>query len=178
MPTERPRRRGRESRVQSFPPVAGPGARILILGSMPGRESLRMGQYYAHPHNAFWRILGALIGAGPELPYAARLERLQASGLALWDVLHSCRRDGSLDSAIVERSIVANDFRRFLAAQPGIQRVYFNGARAESAFTRYVLPRLPPELAALGYVRLPSTSPAHAGLSFEQKLKAWREIIC
>ncbi len=165
------------ARVSSFPPVAQADARILILGSMPGRESLRLGQYYAHPRNAFWRILGALTGAHPQLPYGERLARLTSNGIALWDVLHSCSRDGSLDSAIVESSIIANDFASFYAAHPQIRRVFFNGAKAQSAYMRHVQPRLPASCAALGYARLPSTSPAHAGLSVEKKLQEWRRLI-
>ncbi len=91
------------SRVQSFPPIAAPGARLLILGSMPGAASLAAGQYYAHPRNAFWPILAALCHFPADAPYAARVAALQAAGVAVWDVLQSCVRPGSLDTAI-ERS--------------------------------------------------------------------------
>ena len=86
---------------------------MLILGSMPGSASLRAGQYYAHPRNAFWPIMGDLMDAAPNLPYEARIEILQSEGIALWDVLATCVRDGSLDAEIVEASITANDFKAF-----------------------------------------------------------------
>lgn len=159
--------------LRSFPPVASPGCRLLILGSMPGEASLRAGQYYAHPRNAFWPIMGALCGAGPALEYQQRLARLQAAGIALWDVLQRCTRAGSLDSAI--RDEVGNDFPAFFAAYPGIKRVFFNGAKAEAAFARHAAPALSHR--GLATVRLPSTSPAHASLGLEAKCRAW-SVIC
>ena len=120
------------SPIRSFAPIAAPGATVLILGSMPGRASLLAGQYYAHPRNAFWPIMGELFGAGPELPYARRVRVLARAGVAVWDVLASCTRGGSLDSDIDPGSIVANDFASFFRAHPRIERVYFNGAMAEA----------------------------------------------
>lgn len=156
-----------------FPPIAAPGARILILGSMPGRASLAAEQYYAHPRNAFWPILGTLLGFDPTLPYPERTIRLEAAGIALWDVVRSCRRRGSLDSAIEADSIIANDFAGFLERHPGISRICFNGATAEALFHRYA-----PAVASQAQVlRLPSTSPAHAGLNFSGKLTAWRAAL-
>ena len=165
-----------ESRLQSFPPVSSPDATVLILGSMPGVASLRAGQYYAHPRNGFWSIMGALTGAGRELPYAERLVRLQAAGVALWDVLQSCVREGSLDTAIDDRSSVPNDFEAFFREHPAIKRVFFNGAKAEQCFRRQVLGR---QVIPYGLVlaRLPSTSPAHAGMTLENKLEKWRKVI-
>ena len=164
------------SQVRSFPPVANAAARILILGSMPGAASLAASRYYAHPRNAFWPIMGELIGAGPELPYRERLMVLKRHGIALWDVLKSCHRPGSLDAAIDDASLEPNDLPGFLRRHPRIDRLYFNGAKAEQVFRRHVLPRL--EAAACPRcVRLPSTSPAHAARSFEQKLDAWRVIV-
>ena len=116
-----------------FPPVAAPGARVLILGSMPGQASLRAAEYYAHERNAFWRIMGDLLGAGLDLPYAQRLEKLTAAGVALWDVIAACERAGSLDADIVGHSVVPNDFAAFFAAHRSIARVFFNGAAAETA---------------------------------------------
>ncbi|MGZ5000921.1 MAG: DNA-deoxyinosine glycosylase [Methylomonas sp.] len=161
--------------VFSFPPIAGKGARILILGSMPGKVSLEAHQYYAHPRNLFWPIMGELVGAYPGLDYPERTRILIANGIALWDVLKSCRRPGSLDANIDKSSMVINDFKAFFEAHPQIKRVFFNGATAEHGFRRHVLPDLSAE--GLAFRRLPSTSPAHAALSYQQKLEIWRVII-
>lgn len=161
--------------VHCFPPVADAAACRLILGSMPGRASLQADRYYAHPRNAFWRIMGDLLGAGPDLPYGERLEKLQAAGIALWDVIAACRRDGSLDADIVGGSVAVNDFAAFFAAHPAISRVYFNGAAAEAAFRRRVLPGLAGM--PLQLFRLPSTSPAHAARSYAEKLAAWSTLL-
>ena len=163
------------TRVRSFGSVAAPGATRLILGSMPGEASLRAGQYYAHPRNLFWPVLGELLGLDTDLPYAGRVEALRSSGIALWDVLKSCSRAGSLDTAIERHTIVPNDFPAFFAAHPGVRRVYFNGTAAEQYFRRWALPLLAAQ--PLDYMRLPSTSPAHAALSYEQKLAAWRVVV-
>ncbi|MCD9028630.1 DNA-deoxyinosine glycosylase [Luteimonas sp. BDR2-5] len=157
--------------VRSFPPVARADARVLILGSMPGEASLSAGRYYAHPRNLFWPIMGALAGAGPDLAYAARIAKLQATGIALWDVIAECVRPGSLDARIRAGSVVVNDLPGFLARYPGISRICFNGATAETLFRRHVLPRLAD---APTLMRLPSTSPAHAAMGFADKLAAWR----
>jgi TDG/mug DNA glycosylase family protein len=159
----------------SFPPVAAPDARLLILGSMPGKVSLAASQYYAHRQNLFWRIMGELFGAGPELPYEHRLAILQQSGVALWDVLKECFRESALDADIVEDSIIANDFAGFFAQHPHIERVFFNGAKAEQAFRRYALPTLT-HLPALELVRLPSTSPANASIPLATRIAQWRQV--
>jgi hypoxanthine-DNA glycosylase len=160
------------SRVESFPPIASEKSRVLILGSMPGEASLKAGQYYAHPRNAFWRIMGELFGAGPELPYDQRVKRLDHAGIALWDSLHSCVRPGSLDASITAEE--PNDFAAFFAKYPRVKHIYFNGAKAEAVFRRHVLPSLPNDQHIL--VRLPSTSPAHAAIPFEVKVRAWSII--
>lgn len=162
--------------VRSFAPVAGPDAALLILGSMPGKASLAAGEYYAHPRNLFWNLMGELLGAGPNMSYCDRLERLKQHRIALWDVIAQCERDSALDSDIVEASIVVNDFASFFAQHPRIQHVYFNGALAEQAFRKHVLPRLPREL-HLSMLRLPSTSPANAAISKAEKLAAWHQIL-
>jgi len=162
------------TRVRSFAPIAVGNPTRLILGSMPGVASLRAGQYYAHRRNLFWSILGEILGFDPGLPYADRAAALAASGIALWDVLKSCARSGSLDAAIEKDSIIPNDFATFFARHPQVRRVYFNGSTAERCYRRLVLPRLP--AGALAYERLPSTSPAHAALSYEDKLAAWRVV--
>lgn len=159
--------------IRSFPPVANEHATMLILGSMPGKESLKQQQYYAHPSNAFWRIMGELVGASPSLPYQERLDVLRSSRIALWDVLASCVRESSLDSHIRNES--ANDFASFFAHHPHIKQVFFNGSKAEQCFRKFVLEKqaLPP----LEFQRLPSTSPAHAGMRYADKLQAWRIAI-
>lgn len=158
-----------------FPPVADPSARVLILGSLPGQASLAAQEYYAHRQNAFWRIMGDLIGAGPALPYGQRLEKLRAAGIALWDVIAAGERPGSLDSDIVKDSVCVNDFLAFFAVHRGIRQVFFNGGAAEATFRRYVLPAL--REANLQLIRLPSTSPAHAASSYADKLAAWSVIV-
>jgi TDG/mug DNA glycosylase family protein len=161
--------------VRSFAPVADAQARVLILGSMPGVESLRAAQYYAHPRNAFWRIMGDLVGASADLPYASRTRRLRQAGIALWDVLAACARTGSLDAAIDQSSIIANDLVSFLTQHRFITHVYFNGATAERCFRVHVQPALEP--GTLKLQRLPSTSPAHAARSYAEKLQSWRVIL-
>jgi double-stranded uracil-DNA glycosylase len=161
--------------IRSFPPIADRSARRLILGSMPGEASLAAGQYYAHPRNQFWPIMGELVGADPALPYPVRVARLLAAGIAVWDVLACCVRPGSLDSAIVPGSALPNDFPRFFARHPGIERVYFNGGMAERSFLRLVLPQL--DANGLVLHRLPSTSPAHAARNAAQKLALWRAVL-
>ena len=164
-------------RVRSFPPIENARARVLVLGSMPGGASLAAGQYYAHPQNRFWPILLDLLDAEPGLSYAARTRLLKANGIALWDVLESCVREGSLDSAIQEASIVVNDFATFFRAHPRIEHIFFNGAKAEAAYRRHVVVCLPDSGRPRRYARLPSTSPAHAALSFEKKRDAWRVVV-
>jgi len=158
-----------------FDCVARADARILILGSMPGQASLQQSQYYAHPRNSFWYIMGELFAAGPELEYAQRLRVLMEQRIALWDVVHRCQRKGSLDADIEQQSVEANDFLTLFSRCPDIQQVFFNGQTAATLFRRKVLAGLPPTL-SLHYHTLPSTSPAHAGLSREQKLQQWRFI--
>ena len=145
-------------------------ARILILGSFPGAQSLAVRQYYANPRNAFWSILGEVFHFDCAATYSERLTALQSCGVALWDVLHSCRRAGSLDSAIDPKSMQVNDFGVLFARYPGLQRVYFNGAKAADLYRRRVRTD-----AAASYLRLPSTSPAHATKQ-GVKLAAWRVL--
>lgn len=162
-------------RVHCFAPIEDTAAIVLILGSMPGKASLAAGEYYAHPRNVFWTIMGELIGAHPDLPYEDRLKILRSFGIALWDVLGSCVRKSSLDSHIEVDSAIPNDFKSFFLQHPNITRVFFNGTKAEQCFLKYVQPAL--QSTSLQYQRLPSTSPANAGISYEQKLLAWQSVI-
>jgi len=163
------------TRIRCFAPIENPSATVLILGSMPGKASLAAGEYYAHPRNVFWAIMGELVGAHPRLPYQDRLKILRTSGIALWDVLGSCVRKSSLDSHIEPDSVIPNDFKTFFSRHPRITHIFFNGAKAEQCFMKYVRPEL--NSIPMQYQRLPSTSPANAGIPYEQKLLAWRSVI-
>ncbi len=158
---------------QSFPPVSNRHATVLILGSLPGRRSLEAQQYYAQPQNAFWRIMGEFFAAGPELPYEERTQRLMQRAIALWDVIASAERAGSLDSSIVHSSVTVNDFRELFETHEKLELVCFNGAKAAELYERQVLPALDGDFAHIRYARLPSTSPAHAAMRYEEKLKRW-----
>lgn len=160
-----------------FPPVESRRAHVLILGSLPGAESIRQGEYYAHPRNAFWPLMGDLCGVGRALPYAARLRKLAARGIALWDVLQTAQRPGSLDAAIHPRRLAANDIPALLARHPELGLIAFNGGAAETLFHRHVRLRCGAGLERIELVRLPSTSPACARWSFARKLAAWRRAL-
>lgn len=160
--------------VQSFSPIIHPTSHTLILGSMPGKKSLTDVQYYAHPRNAFWHIMGELFGAGLHLSYDKRIETLLANNIALWDVIGRCTRSTSLDSDIVEQSIVPNDFHHLLTTYPDIKRILFNGAKAEASFKKYVRPTIPELVADIATHRLTSTSPANARYSISDKITLWR----
>ena len=163
-------------KLEGFSRVAGRDPRVLVLGSMPGRASLDAHEYYAHPRNVFWELMGELFGAGRELPYEQRLARLAAAGVALWDVVHRCHRPGSLDASIDRDSVEPNDFATLYSAGPRLHTVFFNGGTAHSLYRRRVLPHDPAPDRALEYVVLPSTSPAHAALDYAAKLARWRVL--
>jgi hypoxanthine-DNA glycosylase len=154
-----------------LPPIIDDDAQSLILGNMPSAMSLGAQEYYANPRNAFWRITGEIFGFAADQPYDDRTARLRVHGIAVWDVLRSCRRVGSLDSAVEPDSMVANDFGQLFKRHPRITRLFFNGAAAEKNFNRLV--RIAPDLR---YRRLPSTSPAQT-MRYADKLAAWREAI-
>ena len=156
-----------------FPWVAASGARALIVGSMPGVASLAQTQYYAHSRNAFWSILEGLSGVPAAAPYEDRLRGLTRAGLALWDVVHRCRRPGSLDANIDPDSIEVNRFDLLFAAHPGLRTVFCNGGSAHRLFLRHALPQLQAGGWSPRVVPLPSTSPAHASLSAAQKRSLW-----
>ena len=165
-----------ENHDRCFAPIARPDAHTLILGSLPGQRSLQMQQYYAHPHNAFWKLIAAIFAADAVSPYPRRVKVLEKNRIAVWDVLEAAERPGSLDSSIVHASALANDFAKFYRAHPRIRRVFFNGRKAEEMYRRFVLPGLGEEFAYIRYEGLPSTSPAHAGMTFAKKLDRWRRI--
>jgi len=158
---------------QGFAPSARPDARSLILGSMPGVASLDADQYYAFPRNVFWRIMGELFNAEPELGYSSRLQILCSNHIALWDVVQTCHRPGSLDSNIAADGMIINDFNGFFVHHPQIKRVFFNGQKAASLFKKMVLPDLKGNFECL---TLPSTSPANAATGYARKLEAWSVI--
>ena len=161
--------------IRGFDPIAGADARVLVLGTAPSVRSLEIGEYYGHPRNAFWPIMLALFGGRPGLDYPSRTELLVRARVAVWDVLHSADRPGSLDASIVAETAVPNDIAGFLTAHPEVARVFFNGTAAQALFKRHVLPALPIG-AEIGLLRLPSTSPANAATPFEGKLAAWRAV--
>lgn len=143
-------------------------ARLLMLGSFPGEASLRAAQYYAHPRNQFWLLMGRLLEVDlAAMPYPQRLATLRQRRIALWDVIERCLRPGSLDSNI--REAHANAFEEVLGVASGIEAVAFNGGRAAKAAAWFAA-------RGLKIYRLPSSSPAHAGRSFEQKLNLWRVL--
>ena len=163
------------SRSCGFGPIAPPDARVLILGSLPGQVSLARGEYYAHSRNAFWAIMEHLFGVSRQSPYTDRVQRLQMRGIALWDVCASAYRPGSLDSSLSAE--IPNDFESFLAHYGDLKLIAFNGAKAAKLFHQRIVPNLPPPLAAIRRMVLPSTSPAHAGMPFEGKLQQWRQAL-
>lgn len=164
--------------ISGFAPIADKSATLLILGSMPSQVSLATQQYYAHQRNAFWPIMLRLLDPDCQTTtYGQRTALLLNNDIALWDVLHSCHRTGSLDTAIAMNSIKANNFKAFFAIHPAINTVCFNGAKAENIYKKTVLPQLNSPFSDLTYFRLPSTSPAHATMSFQEKLDIWKHAI-
>ena len=156
-------------RLSGLPPLLSPQCTLLVLGSFPSAASLASQQYYAHPQNRFWPIMGACLDIDlAQMPYAARITAVNAAGIGIWDVYGSCERAGSLDSAI--RNAAFNDFARARRAAPGLRHACFNGAAAAKAVRH---------LAALGFAAhcLPSTSPANASQSFDFKLAQWRTAL-
>ncbi len=167
-----------------FPCSSNNNAEVLILGSMPSRKSLATEQYYAHPQNAFWPIMGEQFDFDSCLDYEERLQQLRKNRIALWDVVHQCVRPGSMDNAIDMQSVVVNDFDTFFQTQPHIRTIFFNGRKAEELYNKLVLARLPVRFQQIKRHLLPSSSPANAGMSRIQKLEAWKiikgtlEIVC
>ena len=161
---------------RGFAPIANKNAVLLVLGSMPSVASLQQQQYYGHPRNAFWPIMQRLFDAPLELSYAEKKTLLKRHRIAVWDVLAACFRPGSLDSAIDEKSIIANDFSNFFRSHQHLRQVIFNGGKAEQLYTKHVFPQFAARQPQLQYTRLPSTSPAMAALSLEQKIEHWQIV--
>ena len=159
-----------------FPPISSESSQVLILGSFPGKLSLEKQQYYAHQRNSFWPVMGKLLEFDPLISYQRRIDTLKENNIALWDVLASCVRPGSLDSSIVPRSMVINDFVEFFSNSLKVKTLFFNGRKAEIEFTRQVLIHRDVQSRNLVLQCLPSTSPAMAMLSFNQKVEAWSVI--
>jgi len=163
-------------RSEGFAPIAGPGIHTLLLGTLPSRRSLETGQYYGHPRNAFWPIMGRLFDAGTAVDYEDRCRRLLASGIGVWDVLRSSLRPGSLDASIDTSTAEVNDFQAFLTPHDAVGRIFFNGLTAATLYRRRVEPTLDLPKREIACATLPSTSPAHAAMGFDDKLNRWSAI--
>lgn len=168
------------SRISGFPPISNKQAKALILGSMPSEMSIVKQQYYGHQRNAFWPILLSLFNQSPDFDKTAYSQRkllLIKNNIAVWDVLQSCCREGSLDAAIKMDSIKTNDFKKFYSMHANIMRVCFNGAKAEAVYNKYVLPHVKSQFGHLEYIKLPSTSPAYAAMTIQQKTAIWSNSL-
>ena len=162
---------------QGFAPIVGPGARVLVLGSLPSRQSIADQQYYAHPQNQFWPIMDALVGASRARPYSERVDLLKRAGIAVWDVLHESVRPGSMDSAINTRNSVANDLQQFLLEHRDIVAICFNGQTAAKIFDRQIRPSISIGHREIIYYVMPSTSPAYASISLQVKQQQWSRLL-
>lgn len=169
---------GSVARVTSFAPQVAEGCRVLVLGTAPSQRSLELRQSYAHPQNLFWPFMGELFDAGPDRPYAERIARLHRRGIGIWDVLESCERPGSLDSAIRADSEIANDIPALLDQHRTIGALAINGAKALQVYRRRIEPGIAPaRREGLVVLALPSTSPANASIPRAEKLARWRAIL-
>ena len=157
--------------LHSLPPAADENARLLLLGSMPGAQSLAAGQYYAHPRNDFWRLMFHVLNLHDPLSYEARIAALLHSGIALWDVIYACEREGSLDKNI--KAAAPNDIPGFLNAHPAVKTICFNGTMAQKIYFQNFKAE-----DGIAYVLLPSSSPVPRRhiRTLEDKLTTWREI--
>jgi len=157
------------SRVKAFDPIVGENPLILILGTMPSVKSLENEEYYGHGRNQFWRIMGDLLGFDSDDNYQLRKLRLIEKGIALWDVISSCERKGSLDKDI--KNAEYNDIVGFIEAHSTIKTVVLNGGKARNIYVKQFKPFLP-DIDVFAFY---STSPANA-ISYERKLKQWRQF--
>jgi len=165
--------RGEGGESRGFPAVSAVDARVLVLGSLPGARSIAEQQYYAHPRNAFWPVMRELYGIDGD--YRERCQKLTDRGIALWDVLGSSVRPGSMDADIDVGTAQPNNFATFLDEHRQLRRICFNGRKAEQLFERLVAGLIAGELPER--VVLPSTSPAFASMPFESKLEQWRAAL-
>lgn len=164
-------------RVSSFPAQVGANCRVLVLGTVPSLRSLELRQSYGHSQNLFWPFMGELFDAGPELPYAERIARLHKLGIGIWDVYKQVERPGSLDSSIVRSSEVPNAIPRLLAKYPTIRAIALNGAKAAEGYRRHIEPEFDPAVRErIEVLALPSTSPANASISRNEKLEKWSAL--
>jgi len=158
--------------IAAFPPILPEKPHILILGTMPGGKSLQANQYYAHPQNQFWKFMGEIYGASPSLPYEERVKILKQKGIAVWDVIGTCVRQGSMDADIKNEEV--NDFEAFYREYPSIKLVVFDSLTAETIYNRRVLQTLTKQLK---YARVPSPSPAYAKMNYQAKLLLWSQAL-
>jgi double-stranded uracil-DNA glycosylase len=162
------------STYEGFQAIADERARVLILGTLPSPVSLQQQQYYAQPRNCFWKILGQIAGFEHAIAYVDRTAALKHRGIALWDVCFSAVRPGALDASIVDASVRPNKLAEFAGTHPDLALICFNGRKAEALFWKHFGRT---EFTKVRFAALPSTSPAHAAQTFEQKLALWREAI-
>ena len=166
------------STISSFPPLVADGCRVLILGSMPGVRSLDRSEYYAHPRNLFWPLMGEMYGAGRELPYADRIKRLHARRVGVWDVLAECDRPGSLDGSILPDTEIANDIDSLLRKHTDINVIALNGGKAQQSFSRHIESQLDDATRQrLRVLSMPSTSPANASIPLAIKRAQWQRLL-
>ena len=158
---------------KSFKPSIDNNSKILILGSMPGIKSLEEQQYYAHPQNRFWKVMGALCSENnlAEFDYDTKLKILLNNNIALWDTIKSCKRKGSLDSDIKNEQ--PNNIRKLLKNYPSIKIICLNGNKSYSAFEKY----FPDLIEKYSTYKMPSTSPANAKYSLNKLIEEWSTIL-
>jgi len=159
-----------------FEPIASTDATVLILGSLPSQQSLRKREYYGNPQNAFWRVMGELFDAGPDIPYLMRTEKLRCHGIAVWDVLQSSVRPGSMDAAIDLTTAIPNDFQAFFAEHPMLELLCFNGKKAAELYRRLVAPQGISTIDNIEFRTMPSTSPAYASMNLDEKVRHWSAV--
>tara|TARA_B100001750_G_C15519506_1_gene610227 strand:+ start:3934 stop:4428 length:495 start_codon:yes stop_codon:yes gene_type:complete len=159
--------------LKAFPPIIGDDPHTLILGTMPGIKSLKAGEYYAHPRNKFWKLMADILGFDVLIDYDQRVECLKVQGIAVWDVLHQCEREGSLDSAI--KNAYPNNFEQFLSDHSTIKKIIFDSGTAETIFNRHF--KHLRDSGVWEFIRVPSPSPAHAARRYEEKLLLWQKAF-